>query len=91
MSDGNCNAGIWCGSSGNFIIRSPITGYMRMKFVHNNHHLKTIHTGHVHSQIVLQVHYLGVSSPVYPPLVQVQGNRYDVCPPIASAANTFQQ
>ena len=91
MSDGNWNAGRWCGSSGNFIIRSPITGYMRIKFVHNNHHLKTIHTGHVHSQIVSHVHYLGVSSPVYPPLVPVQGNRYDGHPPIVLAANTVQQ
>ena len=91
MSDGDWNAGRWCGSSGNFIIRSPITGYMRIIFVHNNHHLKTIHAGHVHSQIVLHVHYLGVSSPVYPPPVQVQGNGYDGHTPIALAANTDQE
>ena len=91
MSDGNWNAGRWCGASGNFIIRSPITGYMRMKFVYKNHHLKTIHTGHVHSQIVLHVHYLGVSSPVYPPLVQVQGMLYGVHSPIVLAADTEQE
>ena len=91
MSGGDWSAVRWCGSSGNFIIRSPITGYMRIKFVHNNHQLKNIRTGHVHSQIVLHVHYLGVSSPVYPPLVQVQGNMYNGHPPIALAANTEQQ
>ena len=88
MYDGDLNAGRWCGSSDIVIIRSPITGYMRIKFVHNNHQLKTIHTGHVHSQIVLHVHYLGVSSPVYPPLVQVQGKQYDGHPPIALGTNT---
>ena len=64
---------------------------MRIKFVHNNHQLKTIHTGYVHSQIVLHVHYLGVSSPVYPPLIQVQGIMHDGNPPIVLAANTEKQ